>query len=99
MILYIDTTDYNSATFAVVKNSKVIKKSYKTDPHKVYETLQKLDEFLKSKKLKVESIRKIVVNKGPGSFTGTRVGIAYALALKLALKIPVTFLFKNKFKI
>jgi tRNA threonylcarbamoyl adenosine modification protein YeaZ len=36
-----------------------------------------------------EEIERIVVSNGPGSFTGTRVGLAAAVGLKAALGIPV----------
>lgn len=42
-------------------------------------------------------IRRIYVNKGPGSFVGTRTGVSIALALKMALKVPIKFLNKEKF--
>jgi tRNA A37 threonylcarbamoyladenosine modification protein TsaB len=118
MILYIDTTEYDKVTFAFTHSSplkgearrgwKVIRKSYKINPHQSNETLQKLEEFLKSIKYKVEStrldstveprrIKKILVNKGPGSFTGVRVGVTHALALGYAWGIPVNALPKEKF--
>ena len=66
----------------------------------------KLAEFLKKNKIDSPSlphlmrhlpqrgrrIRKIYVNKGPGSFVGIRVGAAMAQALGFAWKIPVKFL-------
>lgn len=36
-----------------------------------------------------QDITSIEVNPGPGSFTGTRVGVAIANALGFALKLPV----------
>lgn len=97
MILYIDSTDFNSVTYALKVGQKIVKKVYKVDPHKSYETLGLLEKFLKSEKLKVESIKKIITNKGPGSYTGTRVGVAHAMALGFAWGIPVKFLEKEKF--
>lgn len=96
MILYIDTTDFNTATFAI-GDKKTIKRSYKIDPHKSHETLAKLDEFLKSAKIKLPAIKKITANKGPGGYTGTRVGVTHAQALGFALNVPVKFLSKDKF--
>jgi tRNA A37 threonylcarbamoyladenosine modification protein TsaB len=61
--------------------------------------LGRLDEFLKSKKLKAESIKKIIVNKGPGSYTGVRVGVTHALGIGFAWKIPVKAVANEKFKI
>lgn len=106
MILYIDTTDFNKATFALSESRlklsegskkrliKIQKKSYKIDPHKSHETLWCLEKFLLYHKIKLEEgnllpIEKILVNKGPGSFTGVRVGVAHALALGFAWNVPV----------
>ena len=97
MTLYIDTTDFNSAVYAIKTTKKVFKKTYKADSYKAYETLGKLDEFLKFAKVKIKEIKKIVINKGPGSYTGTRVGTAHALAISLALNIPIKALEKTKF--
>lgn len=99
MVLYIDTTDFNTVTFALSDGKKLQKKTCKIDPHKSHETLQKLDEFLKSKKLKVESLKHIVVNKGPGSYTGVRVGVTIAQALGFAWNVSVKALAKEKFVI
>lgn len=107
MVLYIDTTNFNKVTYAVVPPSlplrgrvreRVRKKSYKIDPHKSFEILQKLEEFLKTNKYPVSSIQYLVCNKGPGSYTGTRVGAAHALAISLALNIPIKALSKEKFE-
>lgn len=99
MVLYIDTTDFNKVTFAIEDGKKVIKRIYKIDPHRSHETLAKLDEFLhKAKILNPKSeIKKIVVNKGPGSYTGVRVGISIAMALGFAWNVPVRALAKDKF--
>jgi tRNA A37 threonylcarbamoyladenosine modification protein TsaB len=114
MILFIDTTDFNRTTFALSAEGKLWKKSYKIDPHKSHETLQKLDEFLKSIKVKPspglrppspigrgEGVRvtKIIVNSGPGSFTGVRVGVTIAQALGFAWNVPVIAVPKEKFEI
>jgi len=115
MNLFIDTTDFNKVTFAVSDGEKTQKKNYKIDPQKSYETISKLDEFLV--KLKVQPhlpassprqekrcpIKKIYVNKGPGSYTGTRVGVTIAQAMGFAWKVPVKFmtadaLIKNGFR-
>lgn len=107
--LYIDTSDFNKVMFAVApedrlqgtrrRSSGAQKKSYKIDPHRSHETLTKLDEFLEQKKIKSDQIKKIVVNKGPGSYTGVRVGVTHALALGFAWKVPVKAVAKAKFTV
>ena len=99
MILFIDTTDFNKVTYVLI-GDRVIKKVFKVDPHKSHETLQKLEGFFKqSKILNLKSkISKIIVNKGPGSYTGTRVGVTHALALGFAWSAPVKALAKEKFE-
>ncbi len=97
MTLYIDTTDFNRVAFALAGDKKIIKLSYSIYPHKSHETLQKLAEFLKRVKSKKLKVTNVVVNKGPGSFTGTRVGITIAQALGFAWNVPVKFLGREKF--
>lgn len=98
IILYIDTTDFNKATFAVSDGKKFAKRIFKIDPHKSHETLGLLDKFLKSNKIKHDSIKKMVVNKGPGSYTGVRVGVTIAMALGFAWGVPVKALSAADFR-
>ena len=97
MTLYIDTTDFNAVTFALVGSKKSISKNYKVDPYQSHEILGSLRKFLKSAKIETAEIKKIIVNKGPGSFTGTRIGVTHALALSFAWKIPIKPLGKESF--
>ena len=48
-----------------------------------------IDELLKKEGKKLEEIKEIEVNTGPGSFTGLRVGVSVANALGWALGVPV----------
>ena len=104
MILFVDTTQYNKVTYALI-DDEVIKKSYQVDPHKSYETLVKFANFLKefkipaspAGKLNLKSeIKKIIVCSGPGSFTGVRVGLSHAMALGLGWNVPVVPMPKDK---
>ena len=98
MILYIDTTDYSGVSFAASDGKKIRKAKYKIDSHRSYETLGKLEAFLRRVKGS-GAVEKIVANKGPGSYTGVRVGVAIAKSLGFAWNIPIKFLSADKFKI
>ena len=87
-ILYIDTRD----------NKKNIVKLTKNDQEFLAETniaiqaddiLILIQNLLKQADLKIQDIDKIYCEKGPGSFTGLRVGFAIANTLSLALLIPL----------
>ncbi len=95
MILFIDTSDFNKVTFALV-GKKVLKKSYRINPRESHETLKKLDEFLKSVKCQRSDVKGVYVCSGPGSYTGVRIGVTAAQALGFAWQIPVTALEKEK---
>lgn len=99
MILYIDTTDFNAVNFTLSRDGKVFSRSFKVDPHQSHETLDFLEKYLSLAKVKKGSVKKIYVNKGPGSFTGTRIGVSHGLALGLGWKVPVRFLAKEKFEL
>jgi tRNA threonylcarbamoyladenosine biosynthesis protein TsaB len=52
-------------------------------------TLPAINKLLHKNNARIEDVEKVTVNKGPGSFTGLRVGVAIANALSFLLKIPV----------
>ena len=98
MILFIDTTNFEQLTYATV-GEKVLKKTYKLDAHRSHGMLGFLEKFLHQSKISnhKSKISKIVTCKGPGSYTGTRIGVTHALALGFAWNVPVKFLEKTKF--
>jgi tRNA threonylcarbamoyladenosine biosynthesis protein TsaB len=99
MILYIDTTDFNNATFALAGGRTIKKQACGIDPHESHGTLAILDKFLHRSKVPNPraKITEIVVNSGPGSYTGTRIGITIAQALGFAWGVPVKAVPKDKF--
>lgn len=100
MILYIDATDMHAVRFALAGKGIKMEKTYVLDAHQGHAVLKKLESFLgKFKGARHAEIKKIVVNKGPGSYTGVRVSLAQALALGFAWNIPVAALPKSKFNI
>lgn len=57
---------------------------------KLAETIhQKMDELLENHDRKLSDIDGIIIYKGPGSFTGLRIGMSVANALAYSLDVPV----------
>ncbi len=50
---------------------------------------QRIDMMLRQQGKQLSNLQAIVVFKGPGSFTGLRIGLTVANALAYALKIPI----------
>lgn len=90
MKLYIDTTKKDEV-IVQLKNVKgeVTDQIIKSQQKGSQVLLPIIDKIFKKNKKKLEDIKMIEVNTGPGSFTGTRVGVAVANALGFALGIPV----------
>ena len=89
MILLIDTSQ-NKVVVALSKNGKIIEKKIWQSYFRQSETLLlAIDRLLKRNKLTLKDLTGIVVNSGPGSYTGLRVGIATANTLSFGLKIPL----------
>ena len=89
MILKIDTTQREEVTVILAdKNGKETKlvENQKVGSQALLPLIVKI---LKDKKLEFKDITGIEVNPGPGSFTGTRVGVSVANILGYALNIPV----------
>ncbi|HEV2412243.1 MAG TPA: tRNA (adenosine(37)-N6)-threonylcarbamoyltransferase complex dimerization subunit type 1 TsaB [Candidatus Saccharimonadales bacterium] len=51
--------------------------------------LTKIDELLASGDVNLQDLRGVVVFKGPGSFTGLRLGVTVANTLAYSLRVPV----------
>ena len=99
MLLYIDTTQREFIKFALIKNESKVFLLEKIVGNKQSENLLfLLDKFLKSKKTKLQDMTKIVVNRGPGSFTSVRLGVVLANTLSYSLKIPIFGIDNSEFK-
>lgn len=96
MTLFIDTSDFNNLTLAVVNNAVVKIHTTSVAFNENYKTNEFLEKFLKHQNVKPKDLTKVVVCSGPGSFTGIRVGVALAQALGFALNIPVVAIPKSK---
>lgn len=84
MILKIDSTN-REKIIVTLGNEKIIEEQ-KLGSQILLPLIVKI---LKKQKAAFADISEIKVNTGPGSFTGTRVGVTIANALGFALGIPV----------
>ena len=87
--LKIDTSDNQKISIELEVDGKKDKLIEDSTFLRSEATLPVIDKLLHKNNSKIEDIGKVEVNKGPGSFTGLRVGVAIANALSFLLKIPV----------
>lgn len=96
MILSIDTsTDEYKFTLYW---PGVIQKEFSAKREDKKDALFYIDQFLKKNKVGLKDLKAIAVFRGPGSFTGLRVGISVANTLAWVLKIPVIGFSGKKFQ-
>jgi len=88
-ILAIDTSNY-ALGIAVIDEEKVIGE-YITNVKKNHSirVMPSIETLLKDCDLKPSDLTKIVVAKGPGSYTGVRIGVTIAKTLAWTLNIPL----------
>lgn len=90
MTLSIDSTNREEVTVELIdKKSKKKDKLIEKQKLGSQVLLPLIVQILKKNKINFSALTAIEVNPGPGSFTGTRVGIAVANALGFALNLPV----------
>ncbi|MCL4338760.1 tRNA (adenosine(37)-N6)-threonylcarbamoyltransferase complex dimerization subunit type 1 TsaB [Patescibacteria group bacterium] len=89
-ILYIDTSDNKETVVGLLTKGKKYQISKKTENTWISQSLLPLiRKILTSHQMAFSDINGIEVVRGPGSFTGLRVGVAVANALGKLLDIPV----------
>lgn len=96
MILVIDTTNKECLIELIGRKRARLKWHWQKDTGQ--EVLKKIDQLLKQNRKKLKELEAILVNQGPGSFTGTRVGITIANTLGWVLDIPVVGYREGKLK-
>ncbi len=90
MIILALKTDSPEAEIGLYEDNKQIAYETWQAHRKLAETIhQKIDKLLKSNGKNLDSIQGIVIFKGPGSFTGLRIGLSVANALAYSLNIPI----------
>ena len=73
-----------------LKAKKILaEKSWRSESNEAETLLPEILKLLIKSKLKFKDLEKVIVIKGPGSFTGLRVGITIANIIASLLKIPV----------
>lgn len=85
-VLLLDTTGREQTNIAVItKNSVKLSQL----PVRAQELQKMIDELLKKSRLKITDISAVAVLTGPGSYTGTRMGVAAANTLNWLLNLPI----------
>ena len=88
--LYIDTSS-SYLYSAIVEDNKIIGSCNEEFGQSLSEvTLPKIVEMFNNNNLSPKDVDKIIVVNGPGSFTGTRIGITIAKVYAWSASIPIT---------
>ena len=85
MKLYLDSTDNKKVVIRLDGEESV----NEYDSPREQDVLFFLNSLLEKKNKSLDDVTDVEVNPGPGSFTGSRIGVAIANALAFALKIKV----------
>ena len=90
--LFIDT-HYKNILLVLFKDNSLLDKSELVDVKSTsVETMPALISLLKKSNLNPSDLNKLAVCIGPGSFTGTRIGVTIAKTLAYSLNIPIVTL-------
>lgn len=88
MILTIDTINREKVVIGLYENDTLKCFDFETADQSA-DILPTIEGILKKNNISLKDIKGILVNQGPGSFTGVRVGVTVANALAWSLDIPV----------
>ena len=96
LVLAFDTAG-TVASIAILNEQKLLYSNYSNDINKQSELLiPEIEKALRAQKIWYQDLDLIVATKGPGSFTGTRIGLAFARTLKISLNVPVILIDSRK---
>ena len=89
LILQIETST-SACSVALSENGKELALAGRTEPniHASHITLF-IDEVMKKASVNYADLSAVAVSKGPGSYTGLRIGVSTAKGLSYALDIPL----------
>ena len=89
-ILNIETSTTNCSV-ALSESGSIV--GLKEDNNLEYSHAERLhvyiDDVLKASKISIDQLEAIAISKGPGSYTGLRIGVSAAKGLCYALKLPL----------
>ena len=89
-ILHIDTTTKKCSVALAQNGELMVQKELLSEEFSHSEQLHPfIEEVLKESGLKSSSLSAIAISKGPGSYTGLRIGVAAAKGLCFALDLPL----------
>jgi tRNA threonylcarbamoyladenosine biosynthesis protein TsaB len=88
MILVIDTAQ-KEARLALALDNKVEQYFWDAGRELSASILVEIEKLYKKVNQKIDDTEAIIVNSGPGSFTGLRIGISIANSFAYALDIPI----------
>ena len=84
--LIIDAANKN-IFLTLIANGDIYNVSYENSKTNYEKLVILIDDFLKSRQLKINNISTLYVNRGPGSFAGIRNSLAIVKAIHVAQKI------------
>ena len=86
--IIIDTTQKESYV-VICKDKRSIKKTLFTEKDQSKILLSSIDALLKKSDILLSDLDYVSVCTGPGTFTGTRIGVITAKTIAFAMKIPI----------
>ncbi len=89
MILALHTATPTCQILLLMADGAVRKKDWLVERRLADELLGEIESFLQENHLVFESLDGLAVFRGPGSYTGLRIGISVMNALSYGLKIPI----------
>ena len=96
MITLINDTTKDNVFFMIIDNDNIYNITHENSKNNYEKITLLIDDFLKSKNLKIDKISEIYVNRGPGSFAGIRNSLSVVKAIHLVNKIDYyCFSFKD----
>ena len=89
MILWINTSDRKKIEVTLKNEKEILQTKFAENDFGSQVLLTLITEILKENKLDFKDLDSIELEKGPGSYTGLKVGASIANALGFSLNIPV----------